>query len=78
VNQKHQFKSLCFFHNIVFDQSISDRLCMGKIPVHLDSHTFLERLLDIVLTYSVIMVFVLAAYPLLNEQLLLTVPVKVE
>jgi hypothetical protein len=51
---------------------------MGKIPVHLDSHTFLERLLDIVLTYSVIMVFVLAAYPLLNEQLLLTVPVKVE
>jgi hypothetical protein len=51
---------------------------MAKIPVHLPSHTLLERLLDIVLTYSVVMVFVLAAYPLLNEQLLRTVPVPVE
>jgi hypothetical protein len=51
---------------------------MAKIPFHLNYHTFGERLLDIVLTYSVITVFVLAAYPLLNQQLLLTVPVKVE
>ena len=42
---------------------------MAKIPFHLNYHTFGERLLDIVLTYSVITVFVLAAYPLLNQQL---------
>jgi hypothetical protein len=63
--------------SLIYDtQSISDSLSMAKNPVYLDSHTFVERILDIVLTYSVIMVFVLAAYPLLNQQLLLTVPVK--
>lgn len=33
-----------------------------------------ESLLDVVLTYAIVIIFVVASYPLLNEQLLLTVP----
>ena len=47
----------------------------SKSHSHSSSLTSLtESLLDLVLTYGIVIVFVLDSYPLLNEQLLLTVP----
>jgi len=35
-----------------------------------NTSSLVERILDIVLTYSIVIVYIVAAYPLLNQQLL--------